>query len=218
MVAQIAVLQEKLGAHERGTPSTRLDSADDDRDPNTTFLKLRTLVDVAHADVVAMVAELAKGAKMEQGVPGQLWEVVGEKRNFAVQFKGSDPLATSRAKTMYQYTKVGGPGGRYLPIKLGGSDAFLDPDKSPKTERTEAAGRRLRKVFAEAYPNLNVRLIHDEAYITVAHVPAVRVLSPTPDSVSLEWHPRFTHPDVDRAHIAAAFNNAFSVGRARWCG
>ena len=218
MFAQIAVLQEKLGAHERGAPSTRLDAADDDRTPNPTFLKFRTMVDVTVADVVAKVQELTLGAKMEQGAPGQVWEVIGERRTFAIQFRGTDALASARAKTLYQYTKVGGPGGRYLPIKMAGSDAFLDPDKSPKTESTEAAGRRLRKVVAEAYPQLNVRLIHDEAFVTIDHVPAVRVFSPSPDEVSLEWHSRFLHPDVDRAHVAAAFDNAFSVGRSRWRG
>jgi len=218
MWTQIKVLQEKLGAHERGAPSARIDAADDDRSPNPTFLKFRTMADVSIADVQAKVQELSVSARLEQGSPGQIWEVIGERRNYVIQFKGDDTVASARAKTLFQYTKVGGPGGKYVPIKIAGGDVYLDPDKSPKTERTEAAGRRLRKVVAEACPHLNVRLIHDEAFITIEHVPAVRVLSPSPDEVALEWHARFNHPDVDRAHIETSFNNAFSVGRSRWCG
>ena len=212
---EVAKLQKALATAEAGTAPVRMDMADDDRPPNPTFLKVRAGDSVSFEAVKEAVDKLT----FQAGTPSDGREVIGERKFFSLQFKGEVGLAAGRARKVLQIIKFGGAGGRFQKLVAGGQPLWVDPDKSPKQERTEAGGRRLKKLIAEVYSTRNVGLFHDEAVVAIDAKPLVRVCSPSPDSIFLEWHPDHPGEGIDRARIESEFATRFPLrGRDPWGG
>ena len=155
------------------------------------------------------VKETVGQVALQGGIPADGWEVIGTRKFFSVQFKGDSGIAGNRARKLLQVVKFGGPGGRFQKLVAGGAPLWIDPDKSPEQERIEAGGRRLKKLMSEVYPAANIGLFHDDAIIAFDTKPLVRVCSPSPDSIFLEWHPGHPAPGIDRARIEAEFTTRF---------
>ena len=215
MQANLADVQRRLGAaeqEERPSPS-QLDLLDDDREPDLSIIRIRCQVQVTKANVKDALAGLLQDAS----VPEADVELSGRDVGKSFQWKFKGKVGPLRAKKALQIAANRGDWRTfYAASPSGPQQLFIDQDKSPKQDRLEMAGRRLKQAVVGLVSNSKkVDLRKKDATVFLDGKPVAKASTNAPEEFAVVFHHAVLQEhQLDAAAVRAAFNATINKGAA----
>ena len=145
----------------------------------------------------------------------------GLSRLFAIDFLGDPQTAALRAKKARGCLRS--EDGSWMQVKIptpsgDTTQAYINPDKSPKVERVEKLSKFLLKICANEYSDQKFFVDRATGTIKCGWTPIAIIAAPTSSEISLKWNNGgIVKAGIDKAIIKTAFDLATgSAANVEW--